>query len=39
MGIVRECSATLDREYLERAASQLEVADLLRRLLGEADRD
>jgi len=38
MGIVRGCANTLDREYLERAALQLEVADLLRRSLGEAER-
>jgi hypothetical protein len=35
-GIVRGCSATLDRAYLERAASQLEVRDLLHRSLASA---
>jgi len=34
-GIVRGCSATLDRTYLERAASRLEVRDLLHRALGQ----
>jgi hypothetical protein len=36
LGIVRGCSASLDRVYLERAASQLEVRDLLHRSLSEA---
>jgi hypothetical protein len=35
-GIVRGCSLTLDREYLERAASQLDVRDQLRKALGES---
>lgn len=39
VGIVRGCSNTLDREYLERAATRLEVVNLLRRSLGEAERD
>lgn len=33
-GIVRGCSAALDRSYLERAASELAVRDLLHRALG-----
>jgi hypothetical protein len=36
MGVVRACSVTLDRRYLERAASELGIRDLLRRSLGEA---
>ena len=39
MGIVRGCSATLDRAYLERAAFQLEVRDLLHRSLGQTQRN
>ncbi len=35
-GIVRACSATLDRAYLKSAASQLELRDLLHRSLGQA---
>jgi hypothetical protein len=35
-GIVRGCAVTLDREYLARAALQLEVRDLLHRALGAA---
>ncbi len=35
MGIVRGCYPTLDRQYLQRAASQLEVEELLRRSLGD----
>jgi hypothetical protein len=35
-GIVRGCSGTLDREYLESSGSQLEVRDLLHKALGEA---
>jgi hypothetical protein len=35
-GIVRGSSGTLDRGYLERAATQLDVSDLLRRALGDA---
>jgi hypothetical protein len=34
-GIVHGCSATLDRGYLERAAQELGIGDLLRRSLGE----
>ena len=34
-GIVRGSSGTLDRGYLERAGSQLDVRDLLHRALGE----
>jgi hypothetical protein len=34
-GIVRACSATLDRGYLERAAAQLAIRKLLQRSLGE----
>ena len=35
-GVVRGCSATLDRGYLERAAPQIDVRDLLHRALGKA---
>ncbi len=38
-GIVRACSATLDRAYLERAASQLEVCAMLHRSLGQSELD
>ena len=34
-GIVHNCSAMLDRDYLERSAAKLEVGILLRRALGE----
>jgi hypothetical protein len=35
-GIIRGCSATLDRAYLERAASRLDVHGLLHKSLGDA---
>jgi hypothetical protein len=35
-GIVHNCSAMLDRAYLDRSAAKLEVRTLLQRALGEA---
>jgi hypothetical protein len=36
IGIVRGCSATLDRAYLERAASDIRIGDLLHKSLAES---